>query len=142
MGKRTITEARKPIDKIEKTDAEWRKELSADQYKVLREEGTERAFTGAYWDHHEEGVYLCAACKLPLFNSETKFDSGTGWPSYYAPISESSIEKESDTSLGMSRVEVKCSRCGSHLGHVFDDGPQPTGLRYCINSLALDFKQQ
>ena len=128
-------------DKVEKTDDEWRKELTPEQYHVLREAGTERAFTGAYWDHHEKGVYHCAACGLALFSSDTKFDSGTGWPSYYAPISEGNIIKETDRSFGMSRTEVKCRRCGSHLGHVFDDGPRPTGLRYCMNSVSLKFEK-
>ncbi|HEX3253454.1 MAG TPA: peptide-methionine (R)-S-oxide reductase MsrB [Pyrinomonadaceae bacterium] len=129
-------------DTIEKTDEQWKKELTPDQYYVLREAGTERAFTGAYWDNHEHGVYYCAACGLPLFKSETKFDSGTGWPSFYAPISKANVIEETDQSLGMARTEVRCHRCGSHLGHVFDDGPQPTGLRYCMNSISLKFEKQ
>jgi peptide-methionine (R)-S-oxide reductase len=129
-------------DKITKSEAEWQKELSPAQYHVLREAGTEQAFTGAYWSNHEKGVYHCAACGLALFSSETKFESGTGWPSFYQPISAANVIEETDNTLGMLRTEVKCRRCGSHLGHVFDDGPRPTGLRYCMNSLALKLEKQ
>ena len=123
-----------------RSDAEWKKTLSPEQYEVLRRKGTERAFTGKYYNSKEKGVYRCAGCGNPLFDSETKFDSGTGWPSYYQPISEQAVDTEEDKSYGMNRNEVLCARCGGHLGHVFPDGPEPTGLRYCINSVSLDFK--
>jgi peptide-methionine (R)-S-oxide reductase len=129
-------------DKVEKTEEQWRKELSPEQYHVLREAGTERAFTGVYWDNHDKGTYRCAACGLPLFSSTTKFDSGTGWPSFYAPISKDSVIEETDSTLGMVRTEVRCRRCGSHLGHVFEDGPRPTGLRYCMNSISLKLDKE
>ena len=127
-------------EKIKKTEREWKEILTSQQFRVLRKKGTERAFTGKYYDHHAKGTYLCGACGQSLFPSETKFESGTGWPSFYAPVDASSIETVRDSSLFMTRTEVTCSRCGSHLGHVFDDGPQPTGLRYCLNSVSLDFE--
>jgi peptide-methionine (R)-S-oxide reductase len=129
-------------EKVVKTEEQWKRELSPDQYHVLREAGTERAFTGAYWDNHEKGSYYCAACGLKLFSSDTKFDSGTGWPSFFQPVAEGNVDKEVDGSLGMERTEVRCRRCGSHLGHVFDDGPRPTGLRYCMNSISLKFVKE
>lgn len=127
-------------DKIQRTDAEWRERLSPDQYRVLRQGGTERAFTGEYEQNKAAGEYVCAGCGEPLFTSETKYNSGSGWPSYYQPVAADAVEEVRDTSHGMVRVEVRCAKCEGHLGHVFPDGPQPTGLRYCINSASLDFK--
>jgi peptide-methionine (R)-S-oxide reductase len=124
-------------EKIDKTDAEWRAELSPDQYHILREKGTERAFTGEYYKTKTPGMYICAGCGQELFSSETKYDSGSGWPSFYQPAQKDKVETHEDRTHGMKRVEVTCSRCGAHLGHVFEDGPNPTGLRYCINSASL-----
>ena len=129
-------------DKITKSETEWRKQLTPEQYQVAREKGTERAFTGAYWDNHKEGVYRCIGCGAELFKSDTKFDSGTGWPSFTEPMLKEAVELEEDRSHGMRRIEVHCRKCGSHLGHVFPDGPGPTGQRYCINSCSLNFEEQ
>ena len=139
----TVADGDTTIKKIVKSEAEWKKQLGNGlAYQVLREKGTERAFTGKYWDNHEEGTYYCAACHLPLFASKTKFESGTGWPSFYEPLKKTYVNDHRDNSYGMSRDEVVCARCDSHLGHVFDDGPKPTGLRYCMNSVSLTFEKK
>jgi peptide-methionine (R)-S-oxide reductase len=126
----------------DRTEADWKKALSPEQYRVLRRKGTEPAFTGAYHDHKERGTYVCAGCGNPLFDSASKYDSGTGWPSYSAPISQTAVATAEDREYGMVRTEVMCSKCGGHLGHVFDDGPRPTGMRYCINSASLGFRPE
>lgn len=127
---------------MEKSDREWQRELTPEEYQITRQKGTERAFTGIYWDHHEDGVYRCKCCHEPLFSSDDKYDSGSGWPSFTRPVNTEIVEEHRDTSHGMIRTEITCSHCGAHLGHVFDDGPGPHGLRYCVNSASLSFDDQ
>ncbi|MDV6236586.1 peptide-methionine (R)-S-oxide reductase MsrB [Leptospira ellisii] len=127
---------------VNKSEEEWKRELTPEEYRILRQKGTERAFTGALYNNHDKGTYVCAACGEPLFSSETKYESGSGWPSFYQPLKKESVDREEDRSHGMDRTEVLCSKCGGHLGHVFPDGPKPTGLRYCINSASLKFKKE
>lgn len=130
------------LPKIVKSEDEWKRQLSPEQFFVTRQDGTERPFTGVYWNSHDKGIFRCVGCGTALFSSDTKFDSGTGWPSFWRPIAEQNIETTKDRSFGMTRIAVSCRRCGAHLGHVFPDGPRPTGLRYCMNSTSLDFKKQ